>query len=224
MSFLNEVKIALIKLNKAGFIAFMDLNSLKHTNDRYGHLAGDFAIARVHNLLRQHFTGLGHVVKFGGDEYVVVFKADSYLGASKIISEVQEQIRTDQALKDKCGGTSISVGLVKYSSTVPLEDLVNKADKLLSHAKSMPPAFLVTAEDPVDEDRRGSSELNSINRAYFSWITTQVYKENPQIEFENIVDATRKIWNDSLNPSEIAPNTLVSLVLAKVSGNAHYYG
>ncbi len=51
-------------------IAFFDLNSLKHTNDTYGHGAGDRLIKSFADMLRSAF-GSGEVFRISGDEFVV---------------------------------------------------------------------------------------------------------------------------------------------------------
>jgi diguanylate cyclase (GGDEF) domain len=49
---------------------YMDLNGLKHCNDRFGHEAGDALIRRTADALNEVFPGEGY--RIGGDEFVVL--------------------------------------------------------------------------------------------------------------------------------------------------------
>lgn len=58
-----------LTLEQAGGI-YMDLNGLKHCNDRLGHAAGDALICRAADALNEVFPG--EACRIGGDEFVVV--------------------------------------------------------------------------------------------------------------------------------------------------------
>jgi diguanylate cyclase (GGDEF)-like protein len=57
-------------IQKPGVLAFIDLNNFKHINDKYGHIAGDNALAFVSSSLVDAFAG-AEVIRFGGDEFVI---------------------------------------------------------------------------------------------------------------------------------------------------------
>lgn len=58
-----------LTLEQAGGI-YMDLNGLKHCNDRLGHAAGDALICRAADALNELFPG--EACRIGGDEFVVI--------------------------------------------------------------------------------------------------------------------------------------------------------
>lgn len=53
-------------------LVFLDLNRLKHVNDRFGHSAGDELIVGAALCLGQVFAGRGVCYRIGGDEFAVV--------------------------------------------------------------------------------------------------------------------------------------------------------
>lgn len=53
-------------------ILFFDLNDFKRINDRYGHQAGDDCLKRFARVLQTSFRPSDHVVRYAGDEFVVV--------------------------------------------------------------------------------------------------------------------------------------------------------
>ena len=53
-------------------LLILDLDRFKEVNDSYGHLAGDVVLRRVAEILRQTFRGDDILIRFGGDEFVVL--------------------------------------------------------------------------------------------------------------------------------------------------------
>jgi len=55
-----------------GVILYYDVNELKPINDRFGHAAGDAALARVAGVLSDNLRGSDFVARLGGDEFGVI--------------------------------------------------------------------------------------------------------------------------------------------------------
>jgi diguanylate cyclase (GGDEF)-like protein len=53
-------------------ILFFDLNDFKEINDSYGHQAGDVCLTRFARALQASFSAADHVVRYAGDEFVVI--------------------------------------------------------------------------------------------------------------------------------------------------------
>jgi diguanylate cyclase (GGDEF)-like protein len=53
-------------------IFFFDLNDFKRVNDSYGHQAGDECLKRFAAALRASFRPADHVIRYAGDEFVVI--------------------------------------------------------------------------------------------------------------------------------------------------------
>lgn len=70
--------------------AVIDLDHFKAINDRYGHFAGDeilrqFAIALEHNVRAGHY-----VVRWGGEEFLIVFRSMPRAETDRVIERVHE--------------------------------------------------------------------------------------------------------------------------------------
>lgn len=57
-------------------MVMIDVNGLKYTNDTFGHLAGDALIIAAGNAIKKAFGEKGKCFRIGGDEFVVLVKAD----------------------------------------------------------------------------------------------------------------------------------------------------
>lgn len=108
-------------------IVLMDLDGFKAVNDREGHLRGDQILRTVARTLQDMVRGSDLVVRYGGDEFLMVLHGDS-TAAEALVDRVREQ------LTDVIG---FSVGVAEYESSVSSsEQLVNMADRELYQRKA----------------------------------------------------------------------------------------
>lgn len=136
---------------------YIDLNSFKPFNDRFGFEAGDQAISLVSNILkdiRQKYNNLfvGHI---GGDDFVYISDyADSELIGNEILSEFSEKSKSlfpDDIVRDgfyisksrngeiqKFKLLSVSIGVVTNSSRkfVSVSEVNQEVAKMKKYAKS----------------------------------------------------------------------------------------
>ena len=67
-----ETDINKLDLKKEWVYISLDLNSLKHINDTYGHDVGDEMICAAAACMTASFGEFGKVYRIGGDEFVVI--------------------------------------------------------------------------------------------------------------------------------------------------------
>ena len=115
-------------------VGYIDLDLFKDINDTWGHHAGDQALKAVVNAMMSCVRETDSVVRFGGDEFVLVFRnipkdifAMRLEKIRKAVSEIVIEEFPDMHL-------SISVG--GYHGVGTMEELVQKADELLYDAKA----------------------------------------------------------------------------------------
>lgn len=70
--YIDEVTAAAAR-GKDAALLFLDLNHLKHVNDRYGHNSGDEMIIGMALCLDKAFSSIGRCFRVGGDEFAVIF-------------------------------------------------------------------------------------------------------------------------------------------------------
>ncbi len=98
-------------------IAIMfDLDGFKPINDNYGHDAGDKVIIQVANIIKKECRKEDVVVRWGGDEYIVVAEVDSLDEGCRFAERVRSAIMNhefDLGLPDKLHLSS-SLGFAMY--------------------------------------------------------------------------------------------------------------
>lgn len=101
-----------------------DIDGLKPVNDRLGHAAGDALLRATVDAWRARLGANGVVGRWGGDEFVVVFRADGEAAARRIAAE----LRT-------AAPQPFSAGLVRLQDGLGLDLLVRLADEELYQHK-----------------------------------------------------------------------------------------
>ncbi len=129
-------------------LLLFDVDNFKYYNDTYGHAAGDEIIRGIGQLMQQCCRSHDAVVRFGGDEFAVVFwDADEprVVGSKHPTDPLTVTDRFRDALlrhqfrslgPDACGRLTISGGLATYPwEASSAEELIVRADAALIAAK-----------------------------------------------------------------------------------------
>lgn len=119
-------------------LLFVDLDSFKSVNDRFGHAVGDQllveAAKRMLSVARQEDT----VARLGGDEFTVVLKdPDSLDSAMAAANRILEKISEPYHIQDVELSVSASIGVsMSYPKGDKPEDLLREADDAMYQAKA----------------------------------------------------------------------------------------
>lgn len=119
-------------------LIMIDVDNFKTFNDRFGHVAGDRALTAISRILRGHFRTRDVLVRYGGDEFVVllpgVAKAEALEVANRVLEAVNGEHRAndDSLLKIPL---EISMGVAEHDRHGELASLLQAADKALYRAK-----------------------------------------------------------------------------------------
>jgi len=73
-------------------LAWMDLDRFKQINERYGHAEGDVALKVMAELMRSSFREADLLVRYGGDEFAVLFADTDEQGAWIAMQYLNEQV------------------------------------------------------------------------------------------------------------------------------------
>ncbi len=91
----------------------IDMNWLKQINDTYGHKEGDFALAKIGEVMNVAIGDDGVCTRFGGDEFAIAFASKNGAErAEKIMESINSQIEKFNAGRTKPYPLSVSMGFV----------------------------------------------------------------------------------------------------------------
>lgn len=114
-------------------LILLDLDNFKHTNDHYGHHAGDEVLLAVADAMRQTLRSSDSLFRFGGDEFAVLLTAEdaqsAELVAHRLVKAIAQQHICQRYL------VSASAGLAKVQAGEGSQMLFNRADSALYEAK-----------------------------------------------------------------------------------------
>ena len=119
-------------------LIMIDIDYFKQYNDTYGHSMGDEALISVANCILQEARSTDLVVRYGGEEFIVVLPGAGAHELEEVASRICERVRAN------CHVT-ISAGLACYYQGMDFDALVKLADKALYAAKEAGRDQFITA-------------------------------------------------------------------------------
>jgi len=119
-------------------LAMVDIDHFKKVNDTYGHLVGDKAIVLIANILKSTLRKGDIVIRYGGEEFMIILHGTSYDNAKQVFEGVRHKIMdTLIQEKDQQIKLTVSIGMASYPD-LPFDDevdMIAKADEALYYAK-----------------------------------------------------------------------------------------
>ena len=110
----------------------VDLDKFKDINDRFGHLMGDFVLAEVGNILRSCVRGSDIIIRYGGDEFVLVLSETDLLGAEVVVGRIHKKVKEWGATNRVARfDLTVSTGIAIYSEGKKVTDLIAEADQAM---------------------------------------------------------------------------------------------
>lgn len=123
-----------LRRHEAMTLLFLDLDHFKKVNDDYGHHFGDLALQATALCLKKQCRPYDSIVRWGGEEFVILLRATDEQAALHFAERIRLAVQKGFAPPLPFHLT-ISIGLAQYRENDTLEDLTNRADKALYHAK-----------------------------------------------------------------------------------------
>lgn len=116
-------------------VAMIDLDDFKLHNDTYGHNAGDLVLETVVNVIRNSIRKTDVLVRFGGDEFLLVMPDILEISFQKKLKQIQNEIHAAEVPGYSQIQVSVSIGGV-LSTHGTIEDAIHKADQCMYQAKT----------------------------------------------------------------------------------------
>jgi diguanylate cyclase (GGDEF)-like protein len=119
-------------------LLFLDLDYFKSVNDTHGHLVGSKMLIEVARIMKGCVRDNDVVVRFGGDEYVILLHQTDSGGALKVAERIRRTIETHHFLSREGYGLSITTCIGVASFPEHAQDkatLLDLADRAMYRGK-----------------------------------------------------------------------------------------
>jgi len=129
----------LIKEKSDFSIVFIDINSFGYIDKEYGHIEGDKLLIEFSKVLKNSLPKNSYVCRFGGDEFVILLKHNSYKTEeyiNSLIDTVEKyKFSMDINVKFTAGIITISNSYNNKLEKSGMLNIINKASLICSKAK-----------------------------------------------------------------------------------------
>jgi len=141
--FHNQYEIALATHSSFVF-AMCDLDHFKHINDQFGHVVGDIVLKAFAKLLKDSLRASDIIVRFGGEEFVLILPAIDYQQGKGILKKVCSKVQhTPIPFQNQNIDLTVSIGIIEVfpqfhldqSDEVSYSNFLRQADQKLYLAK-----------------------------------------------------------------------------------------
>lgn len=119
-------------------LAMIDIDYFKRINDEFGHLIGDDVLVSVGNLIELTVGELGHISRWGGEEFLVIFSQPDQAEIEACLKQLANTIRETHFESGDHAKirTTISIGVSHYQAGDSTDTLITRADDALYRAKN----------------------------------------------------------------------------------------
>jgi diguanylate cyclase (GGDEF)-like protein len=132
-----EIKRSL-RYEKNLSLLFIDIDNFKHVNDTHGHLVGSATLCEVGQLFNKQVRDTDVIVRYGGDEFVIILPETTLEGAKVIGERLRQRVENYvfSGGRDLLLKLTISIGIASCPEhSMTAEGLLQKADAAMYAAK-----------------------------------------------------------------------------------------
>ncbi len=117
-------------------LILLDVDNFKEINDSYGHLAGDFVLKSMAQLIEKNLRTIDMVGRYGGEEFIVILPQTDLKNAHIAGERLRQAVEATTFLHDdKMIQLTISLGVATYQDGKNTQSLIKIADDNLYRAK-----------------------------------------------------------------------------------------
>ena len=119
---------------KDNICMMFDIDHFKRINDSYGHDVGDAVLKHLADLSKHFFREDDILIRYGGEEFIVLFDSINYENACKKAEKFRLFIAQHRSFA-KSIQVTLSIGITAFKSYETKDDVIKRADEALYEAK-----------------------------------------------------------------------------------------
>jgi diguanylate cyclase (GGDEF)-like protein len=121
-------------------IAFLmvDVDDFKSVNTRFGHIVGDTILREVADVIRRSVRASDTVVRYGGDEFLVILTEAADPDAERVIGRIEQRVQAwNQACDIEGYQMGLSCGWAMHKTSAPVSMSLEAADRKMYDRKRL---------------------------------------------------------------------------------------
>lgn len=136
--YLDDIKRELQKKKNGQFMVMMlDLNDFKSINDKFGHAVGDEALINTAGILQQTVGSLGSVMRYAGDEFVIILNTIREDVAADCVNAIREKLEQFNETSGEPYRLSMAIGYALLDlKNETMDEAARKVDALMYDEKA----------------------------------------------------------------------------------------
>jgi diguanylate cyclase (GGDEF)-like protein len=125
------------RLQKPLSFILIDVDRFKEVNTRFGHLTGDVVLSEIAGLLKNSVRGSDAVVRYGGDEFLVILADTPRDTAFRVVERTKAYLRDWNQARHLDGfEVTLSIGVAEWSDGQSLDEVLDNADRQMYASKA----------------------------------------------------------------------------------------
>ncbi len=117
-------------------VLFIDVDSLKSVNDRFGHAAGDEILLQVAHMLSAAIGKRDILARMGGDEFAILMHDVEHGDNIRLVACLLDKIHAiDFQIENMQMSVTVSIGIANGYKGAEPEQLLAEADRNMYHHK-----------------------------------------------------------------------------------------
>ncbi|EFC55414.1 GGDEF domain-containing protein [Enterobacter cancerogenus] len=130
----NYLDVAL-KSHQSSHLLIVDVDDFKRVNDKYGHYTGDVVLAEIARNISHSVRSHDIVIRFGGDEFLVMLHDTTLEEAKKIARRIaRPEKKTLMVNREEITLPTVSIGMADFNDS--FVNSFNLADKAIYKMKN----------------------------------------------------------------------------------------
>lgn len=114
-------------------LVMCDIDHFKRINDEFGHPTGDRVLAEVADMLRQAVRSRDAVIRWGGEEFMIVLDECSQTDTVDLAKRILDRVNAHE--DGEVPALTLSLGLATLAPDEAIDELIARADSALYDAK-----------------------------------------------------------------------------------------